>query len=76
MKRWTKKALDGYTQDCNNCGKTVGCWDVECCLHEFTQRLAAYENSGLTPEEVSALKAENERLKRKVAEELEDWVDD
>ena len=41
------------------CIKNSGC---DCCdneVHQAIDRLAEYENTGLTPEEVNALKADN-----------------
>lgn len=43
---------------------------VGCPLQEAFSRLAAYEDSGLSPEEVQALQRENEALKQEKQEML------
>ena len=40
----------------------------DCQIQEAFDRLAAYEDTGLTPEEVEALKADNDRLHRLIDE--------
>ena len=50
-----------YLELCNN--------DCENCkMQEAFDRLAAYEDTGLTPEEVLTLKADNDRLHRLIDE--------
>ncbi len=46
------------------CDKAEGC--DNCPIQRAIDRLAAYENTGLTPEEIIALKADNENLHRLV----------
>lgn len=55
----------------------VKCVDIrDCCIGivkghicgEAVNRLAAYEDTGLTPEEVEALKADNDRIHRLIDE--------
>ncbi len=58
--------------------KEFGCGDycptstadacLDCEIQEAFDRLAAYEDTGLTPEEVEALKADNDRLHRLIDE--------
>lgn len=44
-------------------------WNCEeCPIKEAFNRLAAYEDTGLTPEEVEALKVDNDRLHRLIDE--------
>lgn len=46
---------EGGENKCDGCG-----------LQEAFNRLAAYEDTGLTPEEITAMKADNERLHKLV----------
>lgn len=57
MERLTKPSKNG-TRYVSAIGSGYGCWG------EIIARLAAYEDTGLSPEEIEAMKAENERLNR------------
>lgn len=58
MDRITKQALQGYTQDCTACPERQSCMSSVDCIHALTQRLGAYEDTGLLPEEIQALQGE------------------
>ena len=45
-----------------------GCWSYRVASGEAAKRLAAYEDTGYTTEEVEALKADNDRLHRLIDE--------
>lgn len=48
-------------------GIKTGYWSAEN-KETLVQRLAAYENTGLTPEEIADVKAGLDKLERKIAE--------
>lgn len=67
---------DGVVDDEDGCSEYCELHDGDCNNCEVQQafdRLAAYEDTGLTPDEIKALQADNERL-RKLIEEIEDTV--
>lgn len=50
------------------CSQNKG-WDCEdCAVKKAIDRLAAYEDTGYTPEEIEALKTDNDRLHRLIDE--------
>lgn len=65
---YTLKCLCGFGRDgvpddedaCYECCELWGC--EKCSIQQAFDRLAAYEDSGLPPEEVKALQADNARL--------------
>ena len=52
MDRLTKQAGDGFSIDCEKCPKRGQCNDSADCVEALSNRLAAYENTGLTPDEI------------------------
>lgn len=42
--------------------REYGCWSYQVASGDVAKRLAAYEDTGLTPEEITAMKADNKRL--------------
>lgn len=44
-----------------------GCWSYHCGSGEAANRLAAYEDTGLTPEEIEKLRGQNEQLREAAA---------
>lgn len=52
MDRLTKQAGDGFSIDCEKCPKREQCNDSADCVEALSNRLAAYENTGLTPDEI------------------------
>ncbi len=62
---------DGVVDDESGCTEYFELCDNDCesCkTQEAFDRLAAYEDTGLTPEEVEAVKADNDRLHRLIDE--------
>ncbi len=58
-------ARNGEVDDVDSCEDVCSLREGECegCgFQEAFNRLAAYENTGLTPEEIIAMKADNKRL--------------
>lgn len=47
-----------------------GCWSYRVASGDAAKHLAAYENTGLTPEEIIAIKADNQKL-HNLIDELE-----
>lgn len=45
-----------------------GCWSYHVASGDAAKRLAAYEDTGYTPEEIEALKTDNDRLHRLIDE--------
>lgn len=62
---WECCGQDYYCQ--RGCHDEGGCRNG-CIVPKLYYRLAAYEDTGLTPEEVEALKADNDRLHRLIDE--------
>ncbi len=52
--------------DCASCGGGCDEFCGKCEIQKAFDRLAAYEDTGFTPEEITALKADNERLHKLV----------
>lgn len=42
--------------------REYGCWSYQVASGDVAKRLAAYEDTGLTPEEITAMKSDNKRL--------------
>lgn len=42
--------------------REYGCWSYHVASGDAAKRLAAYEDTGLTPEEIEQMKADNKRL--------------
>ena len=66
MERLTKR-IDGGIERVCRCGYGEGWMCSVCdkrtkCNADIFDRLAAYEDTGLEPEQIEAMKAENERL--------------
>lgn len=84
---WTLKCMCSFDRDgeiddedgCEEyCSLRLEDYEGEVCCHgcgiqEAFSKLAAYEDIGLTPEEIKALQADNERL-HKLLEEIEETV--
>lgn len=64
MKRLTNRVFgdEAYIYDEYVKERPFTCENKNCYVGEAVEALAAYEDTGLTPEEVEALKAENKRL--------------
>lgn len=70
--------------ECSRCtAECVNEWDGLCWVRLAIKRLAAYEDTGLTPDEIAALRAESERLQselyrvsRMTDEQFRGWVFD
>lgn len=58
-----RKAIDPCRDVCNSRG--ADCFD-DCPIQEAFNRLSAYEDTNMMPEEIAAMKAENERLNKLV----------
>lgn len=71
----------GYTED--NCKDICSEHDfagelhcTECGIQKAIEKRAAYEDTGLTPEEITAMKADNEKLHKFVDATLKMFWDD
>lgn len=69
MERYTRKHYgeNGYYIICSENCETLNCGDCGI-LDKIVDRLAAYEDTGLEPEEIQKLKAEAEKPKRTVSD--------
>lgn len=63
MKRLTKKFDGVYITNCDNCSKHGNCYDSTDCVDVLVDRLAAYEDTGLEPEEINGLCEMDRRAK-------------
>ncbi len=68
MKRMCTIGQGGIVDDESSCYEICNNNCDNCIIQEGFDRLAAYENTGYTPEEVEALKADNDRLHRLIDE--------
>lgn len=66
MDRLTERLSDGqYAMRCSTCELAKAEWcTAYSCRNRIKDRLTAYEDTGLTPEEISAMQAENATLKK------------
>lgn len=55
MERLTKKVDGVYITTCDNCPKQGDCYDSTDCVDVLVDRLAAYEDTRLTPEGINGL---------------------
>lgn len=72
MKRLTKRDANGaaHRYGCRNV--CAYCRNCDCDdMAEMVERLAAYEDTGLTPEEIAALRAELDAAKRDIKNMLQ-----
>ena len=59
VERLTTKEPNGYTANCDNCpNRLVHCYDSSDCAGALTERLAAYEDTNLTPSDIVDLRNE------------------
>ena len=72
MERLTMWEYGDRTLNCNNCPMQGDCDDSRDCVEVLLERLTAYEDTGLTAEEIVFLKAENATLKKKLDAAMED----
>lgn len=63
MKRLTKKFDGVYITNCDNCLKQSECYGSTDCVDVLVDRLAAYEDTGLEPEEINGLCEMDRRAK-------------
>ena len=63
MKRLTKKADGAYLVNCDNCPKQDNCYYPASCQPVLVDRLAAYEDTGLEPEDMKRALNEDAMLK-------------
>lgn len=54
--------IDGVPDDEDSCRDVCNGNCDECGIQQSFDKLAAYENTNLSPEEIAAMKADNERL--------------
>lgn len=79
MDRLTKKFNGAYATNCDNCPKHGNCYDATNCRRVLVNRLAAYEDTGLEPEEITAIvkaRAENRCVVLDASRQPLVWGDD